>query len=191
MAIGVYPYIGPADIKAMAAGSPAGTALTDLRTLATWHAAQPADERDEPFTYVVGVDGILRVAPRRSEHVACAGGAAVLAAGEIAFGHDAGAGRWSVTSASNQSTGYCPDVTCWPAVASALDRLGVEHPAGFTTEIPFRRCTACAEITIVRDGDFVCVFCDAELPAAWNLHAPSPLAVSPRIQSPEAGTAPS
>lgn len=185
MATGVYPYIGPDDIKAMVTGAvsgscaPAGTALTDLRTLAEWHAAQPADERDEPFTYVVGLDGILRVAPRRSEHVACAGAAPVLAAGEIAFGHAAdhrdraghrdGAGGWSVTSVSNQSTGYCPDVTCWPAVASALDRLGVERPAGFTTEILFRRCAVCGEVAIVRDGDLVCVFCDAELPAEWNL----------------------
>ncbi|WP_194924482.1 hypothetical protein [Catenulispora pinisilvae] len=77
-------------------------------------------------------------------------------------------------SVSNQSTGYCPDVTCWPPVAAALDRLGVGRPAGFTTEIPFRRCTACAEINIVRDGDLVCVFCDADLPAAWNIRPRAP-----------------
>lgn len=163
----VYTYVGPADVKAMVADSPAGTALTDLSTLAQWHAAQPSDERDEPFTYVVGLDGVLRVAPRRSEHVACSAGASVLAAGEIAFeGSD---GRWSIASVSNQSAGYCPDVTCWPSVAAALDRLGVDRPAAFTAEILFRRCLACEEITIVRDGDLVCVFCEADLPAAWNI----------------------
>jgi hypothetical protein len=162
-----YPYVGPADIKAMVAGSPAGTAVSDLDALAGWHASQPSDERDEPFTYVIGLDEVLRVAPRRSEHVACAGGTSVLAAGEIAFRRDAG--RWSVTSVSNQSTGYCPDVTCWPSVATALDRLGVDRPAAFTTEILFRRCPACGEINVVREGDLVCVFCDAGLPAAWNI----------------------
>jgi hypothetical protein len=163
----VYPYVGPADIRAMIAESPAGIALTDLSALIQWHAAQSPDERDEPFTYVVGLDGVLRVAPRRSEHVACSAGASVLAAGEIAFEHSDG--RWSVTSVSNQSTGYCPDVTCWASVATALDRLGVDRPAAFTAEILFRRCPACAEIAIVRDGDLVCVFCEADLPAAWNI----------------------
>jgi hypothetical protein len=167
MAIRVYPYVGPADIKAMVAESPAGTALTGLETLAGWLAAQPPDERAEPFTYVVTPDGVLRVAPRRSEHVACAGGSPVLAAGEIAFDH--AAGLWSVVSVSNQSTGYCPDVACWPSVAAALDRLGAARPAGFTAEILFRRCAGCGEINVVRDGDLVCVFCDGELPAAWNI----------------------
>lgn len=167
MAIRVYSYVGPADIKAAVAASPAGVALTDLDVLAQWHAAQPRDERDEPFTYVIGLDGVLRVAPRRSEHVACAGGSSVLAAGEIAFGTRDG--LWAVGSVSNQSTGYCPDVACWPSVAAALDGLGVARPAAFTTEILFRRCPVCGEINVVRDGDLVCVFCDADLPAGWNV----------------------
>lgn len=167
MAIGIYTYVGPADIKAMVSGSPAGTALTDLSALAEWHAAQPSDDRDEPFTYTLGLDEILRVAPRRSEHVACAGGAPVLAAGEIAFSLHAD--RWTVASISNQSTGYCPDVTCWPAVASALDRLAIARPTAFTTEILFRRCPTCTELNIIRDDDLVCVFCEAGLPAAWNI----------------------
>jgi len=167
VAIRVYSYVGPADIAAAVAASPAGVALTDLSVLAQWHAAQPSDERDEPFTYVVGLDRVLRAAPRRSEHVACAGGSPVLAAGEIAF--TSRAGLWSIGHVSNQSTGYCPDAACWPSVAAALDRLGVAHPGAFTTEILFRRCPACGEVNVVRDGDLVCVFCDAELPAAWNI----------------------
>lgn len=109
MAIGVYPYVGPAAIKAMVSESESepGAALTDLSALANWRAAQPSGERDEPFTYV-------------------------------------------------------------------LDRLGVARPAGFTTEILFRRCDACDEITIVHDGDLVCVFCDAGLPAVWNVTARRP-----------------
>lgn len=168
--------VGPADIKAGVADAPAGTALTDLEALAGWLAARPPDERAEPFTYVVIPDGVLRVAPRRSEHVACAAGAAVLAAGEIGF--ERRAGRWCVASVSNQSTGYRPDVACWSAVAGALDRLGVGRPAAFTSEVLFRRCVGCGEVNLVRDGEGFCVFCDAELPSAWNIStqiSPDPL----------------
>ena len=86
-----YGYVGPADIKAMVADSPAGTALTDLSVLARWHAAHRGDP----------VPPMPRL--RRDRHRAR------------------------------------------------------------------RRCPACAEITIVRDGDLVCVFCEADLPAAWNI----------------------
>jgi hypothetical protein len=37
---------------------------------------------------------------------------------------------WVVSEVSNQSTGYCPDLSCWSAVASALDRAGLERPDG-------------------------------------------------------------
>lgn len=120
----------------------------------------------EPFTFVVAVDGVLRLALRRSEHVACAGGAEVLGAGEIAFARD-GAG-WTVSEVSNQSTGYCPDPDCWPAVGDALDRAGVPNPGEFTDAVVFRRCPACAERNLVKEADFVCVVCGVELPQEWN-----------------------
>ncbi|MEU0371482.1 hypothetical protein ABZ070_14690 [Streptomyces sp. NPDC006283] len=88
----------------------------------------------------------------------------MAAAGEVAFRRVAG--RWEVAEVSNQSTGYCPDPECRPSVAAALDRAGVARPDRFTHEIVFRRCTGCDELNIVREGDFVCVFCDADLPAA-------------------------
>ncbi|MDR7274810.1 hypothetical protein [Catenuloplanes atrovinosus] len=56
-----------------------------------------------------------------------------------------------------------------PAVGAALDRLGVGHPGGYTHEIVFRRCPACGERNIVRDGDFTCALCDGDLPAEWNV----------------------
>jgi hypothetical protein len=88
-----------------------------------------------PFTYVVDVDGVLRLAPRRSEHVACAGGGKVLAAGEVALVWcPAG---WTVSEVSNQSTGYCPDPSSWSAVAAALDRAGLDRPGGFTSKFVF------------------------------------------------------
>ncbi|TCO61994.1 hypothetical protein EV192_102131 [Actinocrispum wychmicini] len=125
------------------------------------------EELAEPVTFIVDTDGVLRLAPRRSEHVACASGGMVLCAGEMSFCREAG--RWRVGEVSNQSTGYCPDVTSWPAVAEALDRAGIRRPAGFTHEVVFRRCTNCQEHNIVREDDFVCVFCDAVLPQEWNV----------------------
>lgn len=92
----------------------------------------------------------------------CADGEAVLAAGEIRFGRESG--RWAVVEVSNQSTGYCPDINCWSAVADALDRTELARPDGFTHEVVFRRCPSCREVNIVREEDFVCVFCDADLP---------------------------
>lgn len=79
------------------------------------------------------------------------------------------AGRWAVGEVSNQSTGYCPDVSSWSAVARALDDVELGRPSGFTYEVVFRRCPDCQEHNIVREGDFVCVFCGSDLPAVWNV----------------------
>jgi hypothetical protein len=155
-----YRYIGPDDIRAAALDGPPGTPIRSAADLTGWAAA-------EPVTYVVDLEGTLRVAPRRSEHVACAAGGDVLAAGEMTFADDA------VSEVTNQSTGYCPDVTSWPAVAAALDRLGIRHPDGFTSAFIFRRCDRCDAITIVKDGDFTCPECEEPLPANWNV-TPTP-----------------
>ncbi len=133
----------------------------------SWIAERSAAELAEPFTFVVGMDGVLRLAPRRSEHVACAGGDMVLSAGEISFIREAD--RWAVSEVSNQSTGYCPDISSWPEVARALDELELGRPSGFTHEVVFRRCPDCHEQNIVREDDFVCVFCGSDLPAVWNM----------------------
>ncbi|MCX5400181.1 hypothetical protein [Streptomyces sp. NBC_00102] len=144
-----------------------GHRIASAAAFGDWVTLRPASELREPFTFVVGGDGALRLAPRRSEHVACAGGEAVLSAGEIGFARDAGG--WTVDHISNQSTGYCPDVSSWPAVARALDRAELARSDGFTHEVIFRRCPGCQEHNIVRESHFVCVFCDGELPMVWNV----------------------
>ena len=101
------------------------------QVLARWLADRPADELGEPFTFVVSLDGGLRLAPRRSEHVDCAAGQPVLAAGEVLFAREGA--RWSVSEISNQSTGYCPDPDSWPMVASALDGSAWRTPATLRT----------------------------------------------------------
>lgn len=56
-------------------------------------------------------------------------------------------------------------------MARALDRTGIGRPAGFAHAVVFRRREPCREVNIVREGDFVCVFCGSDLPAEWNVTA--------------------
>ncbi len=122
----------------------------------------PSADFAEPFTFTVGTDGLLRLAPRRSEHVVCAGGTPVLSAGELCLTRTPDG--WAAAEATNHSTGYCPDAASWPAVAAALARAGIAPPSGFTHETLFRHCTSCTQLNIVREEHYVCVFCDADLP---------------------------
>ncbi len=157
-----YDYVGPDEIKQRIA--PAGIGITSLAELRAWVAANAADREHGvvPATFTVLVDGSLRIAPRRSEHVACASGGPVLAAGEL-FLTSTG-----VDGASNQSTGFCPEPACWTALAEALDRAGIPHPGRFTIEVSFRRCPACGERNLIKDDWYACAICDGELPCDWN-----------------------
>ncbi|MFD8419886.1 hypothetical protein [Streptomyces sp. NPDC059466] len=162
-----YRYVGPVELKAAVRPGDAGRRIGSAADFGSWIVEQSAAELAEPFTFVVGMDGVLRLAPRRSEHVACAGGDLVLSAGEISFMREAD--RWTVGEVSNQSTGFCPDVRSWAEVARALDAVQLRRPSGFTHEVVFRRCADCQEHNIVRGDDFVCVFCGSDLPEAWNV----------------------
>ncbi|MEU4694834.1 hypothetical protein [Actinoplanes sp. NPDC023714] len=148
-----YRYVGPEQVR-LAAGTGPGSPLP---------AGGPG-----PYTYVVDLEGSLLLAPRQTEHVACASGRDVLAAGEISFAPDP-RGGWMVDEVSNQSTGYCPQPSCWPAVAAALDRAGVRHPGGFTAEFEFRRCPGCGTLNLVKEGDLTCAVCEGPLPEEWNV----------------------
>lgn len=156
----IYRYVGPAEVLEAARPVVAGRAVLSRDEITS---------EGEPFTFVIDLEGILRLAPRRSEHVACAGGWPVLSAGEITF--ERGSGGWEVTAVTNQSTGYCPEASSWQAVASALDKIGVPRPGRFTDEFTFRRCVQCGERNIVRDEYFTCAICGADPPAAWNFGA--------------------
>ena len=95
------------------------------------------------FTFVVDTEGLLWIAARQSEHVACARGANVLSAGEITFG--IADGQVFVSAITNQSTGYCPELESWSAVASALEKAHLAHPNGFTQAFIFRLCKKCGQ----------------------------------------------
>ncbi|MEU3510640.1 hypothetical protein ABZ733_22610 [Streptomyces longwoodensis] len=161
-----HRYVGPVDLLHAVRPGSGGRSIGSAAAFAGWIAEQAAAELSEPFPLVVGTDGVLRPAPRRSEHVMCAGGETMLSAGEIGFVREAG--HW-VAEVSNHSTGYCPDESSWPAVARALDDIGLRRPPGFTHPVVFRRCPRCQEHAIVREGHFVCVFCGAESPDTWNV----------------------
>lgn len=161
----LFAYIGPPEVRARSLGAPGGAPIGDGSALLAWMRGAASEVAREGgwATYVVDAAGQLVVAPRRSEHVACAGGAAVRAAGEVRF--DA---RGEVIEVTNNSTGYCPDEACWESVRAALNRAGLRGPSAFTVVVRFRRCTACGERNLVKEEWYRCALCDAELPAAWN-----------------------
>ena len=161
----VYHYIGPEEIRREAEGQAEGAVIGTASELRRWLASAP-DALVEGATFVIDRVGRLRLASRRSEHVACAGGESVLAAGEAHF--VLSGERVKVVSISNQSTGYCPEPECWPAVATALLAIGVAPPNGFTQTFVFRRCQQCEQINLVKDDWFVCANCDEALPRSWN-----------------------
>lgn len=159
-----YEYVGPAELR-RAAMVP-GERVRDAADLAIFLDDLDPENGYLVATFVIDSGDHLRLADRRSEHVACAGGNAVLSAGEMFFRIEDD--RAVLVEVSNQSTGYCPEPSSWPAVAAALDALGVPHPGRFTTEVVFRRCDACGERNIVRDDWFECDVCGAELSRQWN-----------------------
>lgn len=161
-AVRLYSYVGPEQIRQRSVGQD-GLRIETASALVAWLRSQtPNPDGLVPVTFVVDQAGQLRVADRRSEHVACAGGGPVRSAGELFLG-----ACGTVEEASNQSTGYCPEPESWAAVAVVLDRLGIAHPGRFTHGIAFRRCEKCHQTNIVKDGWFVCG-CGAELPEEWN-----------------------
>ena len=161
-----YHYVGPPEILKASRLQPAGTRIGNPGALKEWLDSEPTEYTEYETwiaTFVIGLDGDLYLAPRRSEHVACASGGPVLSAGEITINNDL-----VVVEITNQSTGFCPEPESWQAVAAALDRIGLEHPGRFTTEMLFRLCPSCDEINIVKDSWFVCVLCNGILPETWN-----------------------
>jgi hypothetical protein len=165
-----YKYVGPAEIRAKSVGRPAGRDICSPADVLAWirESGQTVGP-GEPVaaTFVIDPGGRLLIADRRSEHVACAGGGDVLAAGEVFFAAE-GRNTVAVAEVTNQSTGYCPEPSCWDAVAAAFDRIGLGHPPGFTTECVFRKCVSCGARNIVKDGWFYCDVCGQPLPTEWN-----------------------
>src|SRR5262249_36524945 len=142
----LYRYVGPEHVKGRAACATPGVRVGSARDLLGWLRTS-GEGGAVAVTFVVDEQGFLRLADRRYEHVACAGGGPVLSAGELFLRASAAGVR--VEEATNQSTGYCPEPESWPAVAAALDRAGIPHPGQFTQEVTFRRCPGCGQRNVV------------------------------------------
>lgn len=151
----VHRYAGPEEIARRALEQPVGTIVRSASEL-----AQATRTHGGTSTYVVGFDGLLRVAPRESEHVACAGAPFALTAGELVME------RGRFVSASNLSTGFCPDETSFPALGRALS--GIASPEAFEPTFVLRRCEACGARCVVKEEVFECAECGADLPKAYN-----------------------
>jgi hypothetical protein len=104
----LYRYVGPEAVKArIAVGRPIGERVGSAADIAAW-ARRGGQGRDGlvAATFVIDATGDLLVADRRSEHVACAGGSAVLSAGEL-FLHVA-EDAVEVAEASNRPRSQAP-----------------------------------------------------------------------------------
>jgi hypothetical protein len=117
-------------------------------------------------TFIIDTSEQLWVADRHSEHVSCADGQDVLAAGEITF--ERAGNRIDAVEVTNQSTGFCPEPSCWSVVARVLDCIGISHPPQFTRAFEFRRCNRCGGTNIIKDNVFECIVCNAPLSHDWN-----------------------
>jgi hypothetical protein len=161
-----YFYIGPTNI-------PHNNSflqrfcITNSRDVAKWiDITQQEHSSSITATYIIDIDKNLWITDRHYEHVACAQGKAVLAAGEISFfqqNQDI-----EIIYISNQSTGYCPEPSCWSVVQDVLIQAEICHPASFSLECIFRRCEDCGQRNIVKDNDYHCAVCNHPLSRHWN-----------------------
>lgn len=161
-----YSYVGPIEIKEKAAELYNAFSIRHADEFKSWAQQQNEWENDTlTITFVVLLDQILRVASRRSEHVACALGEKVLAAGELTICLKP---QLVVIGATNQSTGYCPKPECWKIAYSILTQLEIPCPKGLTYSCEFRKCPQCGERNLVKENWFVCDLCGHDLPHEWN-----------------------
>jgi hypothetical protein len=166
----LYQYVGPRELLGRLRDAPLGCAIHSDNDVLRWLGVsdqEPSESGEITVTFVIDEHGVLRIADRRSEHVACAGGRSVLSAGELTF-HFTGTDV-SVCGATNQSTGYCPEPESWPAVQAALRAANIQSPSSFEPAFHFRYCEVCDSINIIKEDVFECVICMTPVPADWNI----------------------
>src|SRR5579883_2582787 len=84
----LYRYVGSKKIAEQNAAAPMGTRIESPEDVRRWMRQTNQDDDaagNVVATFVIDGDGWLRIADRRSEHVACAGGRPVRSAGEMTF----------------------------------------------------------------------------------------------------------
>jgi hypothetical protein len=164
-----YAYVGPEEVRAAAAGKPPGDLVLRADDVRAWARRTDQVTNEEGLvraTWVVDAAGDLRIADYGTEHVACAAGGPVLGAGVAWF--EIAQLSVTVIRIDNQSTGFCPEPSCWTVVEALLDAAGIGRPRRLSRALVFRRCPGCGQRNIVKDEHYRCAVCDAELPAEWN-----------------------
>ncbi len=157
-----YPYIGPPERRELGDLPCARQCVVNARNILDWIGqTHPKQHITHTITatFIVDIAGYLWIADRHYEHVACAQGQSVLSAGEITFAQEDGL---EITALSNQSTGYCPHVKTWPAVARALSRAQLTFPATWTLACTFARCTQCHTLHLIKHESWICAVCNAD-----------------------------
>jgi hypothetical protein len=165
----VYHYVGSNEIAEAVAGIPPGFLISRASDIATWfNTSNQKMGRDGlvTATFIITLDGKLCIADRHSEHIACAAGKPVLSAGELTL--ELVNQSLTVSTVSNQSTGYCPELESWVTVASVLQQVGLNVPSGFDPAFQFRRCPKCNAINVIKENVLECAICETELPVLWN-----------------------
>ncbi len=164
----LYAYAGSDHLLPLDAYSTERTQVEKPDDVCIWvhHAERQSKRKPVIAAFIIDAAGSLWIADRQSEHVACARGTDVLSAGEMTFA--VSGSSVEVIAVTNQSTGYCPEPESWPAVAAALDRAQIVHPNQFTQAFTFRLCKKCGQSNIIKDNDFTCGVCVAELDKEWN-----------------------
>lgn len=156
-----YQYIGPSEILDRIDRASLGHSVASGETLISWLKLKKYSQGIVILTFVIDTDGKLRVARRESEHVACAGGRSVLAAGEMTLEfYD---GEVAIVEVTNLSTGYCPSPSCWPAVKLVLEKTDIQFSEYFTSSYIFGICDNCGNRQVIKDDVYDCYDCGETL----------------------------
>ncbi len=163
-----YFYVGSKEIAERVDKQYEGHKITQISDIQQWieNDHQTIENESLIATFIINLQEELVISDRHSEHVMCAGGRNVLAAGEITFSFEKE--TIFVSEISNQSTGYCPKPASWEIVEFVLDQLEIEHPEYFTIAYEFRYCEHCKTTNLIKEAIYECAVCGADLPAEWN-----------------------
>ncbi len=169
-----YFYVGSKEIRTRVHKEYEGYKISQIEDIQRWieNTNQAVVNEHLIATFVINEQAELLISDRHSEHVMCAGGQAVLSAGEITFSFEKE--KIVVSEISNQSTGYCPKPSSWEIVEIVLNKLEIEHPNAFTSAFEFRYCVVCETKNLVKEEVYECIVCGSDLDLEWNIHKMKP-----------------
>lgn len=91
------------------------------------------------------------------------------AAGEVELG--VAQKQLVVRGVTNQSTGYCPEPSCFGEIAAALVRVGVSATGRAVARLHLPAMSQVRSDRHREEDDFECAVCATPLPKEWNFGA--------------------